>query len=260
MKRHSAKFLLVLLLIGSTLQAGSVLSKAGPLGEQDSAPAQDPLRFLEKCLERYGQTGIKGYTATFHKQERISGELKPSEEIEIFYREKPHSVLMRWLKGERKASSALFVEGENEGMMLARPAGIAGKLISYVRRDPEGEEAKQSSRYSIKELGLREALERTIRSWKEAKAEGTLRVQYLGIRKVPEAGNKECHVFKRTNAKPEEEGVLESTFYLEKDTGFQLGSVLKGQGGKLMGEYFFRNVRVNPEFKPEQFQSSALSQ
>ena len=41
----------------------------------DPLPEKDPYTFLEKCLERYDKSGIKGYTAIMHKQERIGGTL-----------------------------------------------------------------------------------------------------------------------------------------------------------------------------------------
>src|SRR5438876_7012748 len=85
--------------------------------QQEPLPESDPVRFLEKCLERYDQSGVKGYSCLFHKQERIGGKLQPSEEIELFVREQPLSVLMRWRKGQRKANAALYVEGENNNLM-----------------------------------------------------------------------------------------------------------------------------------------------
>ncbi len=230
-----------------------------PSDAREPLPEKDSLTFLEKALQRYDERGIKGYTAILHKQERIGGELKPSEEIEIFYREQPHSVLMRWLKGQRKADSALYVEGENDGMMLAHPAGLAGKFVSYVRRDPEGEDARQSGRYSIKELGLKQACQRTLNAWKAAREQGALRVDYLGVRKLREANDRPCYVLRRHYQKPEEDGVQEGTFYLDKDSWLQIGTVLKNGAGRLMGEYYFRDLVLNPDFKADQFQSSALT-
>jgi hypothetical protein len=46
--------------------------------------------------------------------------------------------------------------------------------------------------------------------------------------------------------------------YIDKDTWLQIGSVLKDKDGKLLGEYIFRDIRLNPTFKPEQFQKAAL--
>ncbi|MCI0465014.1 MAG: DUF1571 domain-containing protein [Gemmataceae bacterium] len=227
---------------------------------QEPLPEADPVRFLEKCLERYGQTGIKGYSAIFQKQERIGGRLQPSEEIELHVREQPHSVFMRWRKGQRKANAAVYVEGENNNMMLANPTGLAGRLVRVVSRDPEGEDARQSGRYSIKEAGIKNAMQRSVKSWKVAKENGTLRAEYLGVRKIPEAGDRLCYVVRRSSAKPEDDGVREVTLYIDKDTWLQVGSVLKGDEGKLIGAYFFRDIRINPPFRADQFQASALAQ
>ena len=48
------------------------------------------------------------------------------------------------------------------------------------------------------------------------------------------------------------------TIYIDKETWLQVGTVLKGDGGKLVGEYFFRDLKLNPEFKPDQFLRAAL--
>src|SRR5262245_64899677 len=86
---------------------------APPTVSQDVPPQKDPVAFLASCLEKYKQRDIKGYRLIMQKQERIGGVLQPTEEIEVFFREQPHSVLMKWVKGQRLASRALYVEGEN---------------------------------------------------------------------------------------------------------------------------------------------------
>lgn len=235
-----------------------VLAYAVLAAPNDPLPESDPLTFLEKCLEHYDRSGIKGYICNFDKQERINGELQPLEKTVCAFRASPHSVHLRWLEGERKASCVLYVEGENGNRMLARPTGFAGKLLSVVGRDVEGGEARSSSRYSLKTFGLRNALVRTLDAWKKARANGTLRVEYLGVRTVPETGGRACYVLQRTYAEPEEDGVRHGTFYIDKETWLQIGTVLKGEGDKLIGSYFFRNIQLNPEFKAEQFTRASL--
>ena len=226
----------------------------------DPLPEKDPLVFLEKCLERYEGSGIKGYLCLFIKQERIEGVLRPTEKIEAGFLEQPHSVYFNWLEGAGKASRVLYVEAENNGQMLCRPSGLAGALVSVVSRDVEGTDAKQSGRYSLKAFGMKKATLSTLAAWKAAKAKGTLRVDYLGVRKVREAGDRLCYALRRTYLSPEEDGILEGTFYIDKENGLQVGTVLKGEGGKLIGSYFFRDIRTNPEFKPTQFQKAALTE
>jgi hypothetical protein len=226
---------------------------------QDPLPSGDPLTFLEKCLDRYDSQAIRGYTMIMHKQERIGGVLQPSEEVEVFFREKPHSVFLHWLKGQRKAESVLYVDGENGGKMLAKPAGIGGIFVKVAARDVDGDDAKQSGRYSLKEFGLRNNLVRTLQYWKAAKGKGALDVRYLGVRKVREAGDRLCYTLRRFCKEPEDDGCTDMTFYIDKETWLRVGAVLKDATGKLMGEYMFRDIHINPEFKPNQFQASILS-
>jgi Protein of unknown function (DUF1571) len=231
-----------------------------PKGAGDPLPEKDPYVFLEKCLQRYDQAGINGYTCLFIKQERIDGELRPTEKIRAAFRAEPLSVFFNWIEGARKASRVLYVQGENDNQMLCRPTGLAGALVSVVSRDPEGPDAKQSGRYSIKTFGMRHATESTLAAWKAARSQGTLKVEYLGVRTVREAGDRPCYALRRTCAKPEEDGVVEGTFYFDKDTWFQVGTVLKGTGGKLIGSYYFRDIERNPSFKPTQFTRAALTE
>jgi hypothetical protein len=226
---------------------------------QEPLPTGDVVTFLEKCVQRYEQQGIQGYSVTLHKQERIGGKLQASEEIESYYREKPYSVFMHWLRGQRKAESSLYVEGENGGKMLAKPAGVAGVFVKVVERDVDGEDARLSGRYTMKEFGLKAGIQKTYRDWKAAKEKRALRVQYLGVRKVREVGDRLCYVLRRTCVEPEEDSVSDVTIYIDKENLLQVGAVLKDADGKLIGEYMFRDLRINPEFKPNQFTRSALT-
>jgi hypothetical protein len=227
---------------------------------QEPLPVKDPLLFLEKCLERYDKQEIKGYSCTFQKQERIGGKLQPSEETEVFFRAKPFSVSMHWVRGAKRAATVLYVEGENDNKMLVRPTGLAGAFVKVAARDPEGEEARQAGRYTIKQFGLRKSLERTFTDWKAMRDKGTLKVAYLGVRKVREVGDKPCYTIRRTAVEPEKDGLSEVTVYIDKETWFQVGTVLKGEENKLIGEYLFRDIHLNPKFKPNQFEASGLSQ
>jgi hypothetical protein len=227
---------------------------------EESLPAGDPVAQLQKCLEHLNQQNIQDYSLTMHKQERIGGTLQPSEDIEVHYRAKPHSVFMHWLQGARRADSVLYVEGANNGNMLVHPSGLAGRLVKVVSRDPEGEEARQSGRYPITQFGLKEMLKRSVKNWQEAKDSGNCRMEYLGLRKIREAGDRLCYVLRRTCNPPEPDGVAEVTVYIDKDTCFQVGSVLKDAQGRLLGEYIYKDIQLNPQFKPNQFEASALTQ
>jgi hypothetical protein len=227
--------------------------------EMEQLVKKDPVAYLAKCLDRYRRE-VKGYHAIMQKQERISGRLQPKETIEVFFRENPHSVCLRWIEGARKAERALYVEGENNGKMLARPSGALARRFAgeVVERDVDGSDARQSGRYTLSDYGIRKGTERTLAAWVAAKERGALHVVYLGQQRVREAGDRTCYKLRRTNDQPENDGVMELTLYVDKENYLQVGSVLKGESGKLIGEYFFRDIQLNPVFEPRQFQRDAL--
>jgi hypothetical protein len=228
--------------------------------------ARDPVGFFGKCLEHYDRH-IQGYTLTLHKQERLGGQLHEVEQIAVAFKDSPHSVFFNWLEGFRKARRVLYVEGQNENRMLAK--AHLPPLDPIVVRELDSPDAKASGRYSMADFGLRKAMERVHRNWKKAQDAGALHVEYLGLHKVPKAGNRLCHALRRTRfASPEDDGVTELLLYIDVEDLLQVGSVLRGlapdkdgqqKDGQFLAEYFFRDIRLNPTFPPEQFTRAALT-
>ena len=46
--------------------------------------------------------------------------------------------------------------------------------------------------------------------------------------------------------------------HFDKETWLQVGTVLRDTEGRLLGEYFFRDVRLNPDIPASQFKRGAL--
>jgi hypothetical protein len=225
--------------------------------EMERLAKDDPIAFLQQCIRRCDRE-VQGYTTTLRKQERHAGRLQRSEVIDVAFREKPFSVLLRWKEGARRAAAVLYVKGENRDQLLVRPAGILS-VAGIVTRDPSGEEAKQSGRYPLTEFGIKIGMQRTLASWEKQKKADAFHVEYLGVKKIKELGDRPCWVLKRSRyAAPTQEGETESTFFFDKDSWLQVGSLLKGDEGKLIGEYFFRDIKINPDFPNDTFSREAL--
>ncbi len=227
---------------------------------------EDPVVFLENCLLRYNRE-VKGYSLTMQKQERLQGKLKPREVIDVHYKHGPaengHSVFMRWRQGARLAARVVYVDGENKdpldgrSKMLVKPTGLAS--LFTVERDPEGEDARKSGRYTLIEFGLKMGVQRTLGYFEAAQKEGALHVEYLGRKKIREVGDRECFVLKRTRyKKPEGDGITEQTLYVDTENWLLVGTILRGAEGELIGEYFFRDIRLNPSFDKDQFTDKAV--
>ncbi|HJT78297.1 MAG TPA: DUF1571 domain-containing protein, partial [Gemmataceae bacterium] len=204
-------------------------------------PVTDPVAFLEKCLRHFDGMQIRGYRMRLHKQERLDGRLQPSEDIEVSVRRQPYSIFMRWLRGQRRADRALYVEGENGGKILVHPTGLVGDFVKTAALDPDSLQVKEASRFGIQDLGLRKTLARTLDAWRAGQQKGAGRIEYRGVVRVREAGDRPCYALRRTVATPEE-GVSETTAYIDRETWFQVGTVLEGPGGELVGAYFDRDI------------------
>jgi hypothetical protein len=246
-------------------ELASVVDKGGPLPDADTMARlakTDPVAFLEWALIRYDRE-VKGYSCLLIKQERLHGELHPREKIEVLFREKPFSVFMAWKEGSKALTAperVLYVEGENDGMLLAK----VRLLPSPVKKDPLGEEALRSGRYPITEFGMKVGTRRALTSWKDAqndpKAQGPLQVEF-GEKEVKELG-RTCYALRRfgyTHKYADGAVEVESTLYFDRETWLQVGSVLKGRDGELIGEFLFKDVRLNPPFKDDAFSKKAVA-
>ncbi len=255
---------------------------AAPLpndGAFAEAARTDPLRMLALAAKRYklarregNKEVVVGYTAVFHKQERIDGKLHSPETIRLSFREEPYAVRMHWEQGGRGlADATLYVARENDGKMLART-----KLFGVTEADPRGRLPRGSARYSIEDAGFFSGTKRALRVWSAAEARGSLEWKYLGTRPVPAAGGRECHIVRRICAVDEidafavgepspritDENRPDSfrsiTLYFDCRTWFQAGSELHRHDGALVGSYFYRDVMLNPALPPGAFTKAAL--
>jgi hypothetical protein len=226
-------------------------------------PEKDVLGFFDACIKHYDKT-VTGYSLNFWKKESIDGKEQPLEILDVCYRDQPLSVYFNWQQGARLAGKALYVEGENKNaegksMILALGAGSLG-LLGVQKRNPESADAKKSGRYPMNQFGLKQAMERVLETWRPASKRGELHVDYLGLYKLTDAGGQLCHTFWRHRfAKPEgDDGVSQAYIFVDQDTLLQVGSLVLGEGDRVLGEYYFRNIRLNPVFAAEQFTPAAL--
>jgi len=243
------------------------------------AARTDPLLMLNLVAKRYkiaksegDKQAIAVYTASFHKRERIGGELHPQEVIRVAYREEPYAVLMHWEQGSRRhVEGTLFAAGQNEGKML-----VKHRFLGVLAFDPKGSNPRSSARYTIEEFGFYHSTKRALRAWTHAASLGSLQWSYVGTRNVPDASNRECHIVMRTCAVDEidafaggeasppitasnrADSVRTVTLYFDAKTWLQVGSELRRADGELSGSYFFRDVTLNPSLPADSFTRAAL--
>lgn len=246
---------------------------------------EDPVGMLEAGLHRYEHDGIKGFTATLEKQERVKGTLNEREVISITvagevperYGDLPKlRVRMIWESGHRKVLgvknlASLYIAGENANQMLTLTSlGFAKSL------DPKDSMPRGASRYSITDGGIYRGMLRTYDAWKKRQETGTLNGSFLGIQNPSQLGGRSCYVVQRNcpvpevdpfaldepadpKADPKRDGAVEVTAYIDVETWLHIGTVLKRSDGSLLGEYWFRDVKLSKQpFEPNPFTMDAI--
>ena len=106
--------------------------------------------------------GIKDYSATMIKQERINGKLNDPEFMYLKVRHEPFSVYMYFLgPPSLRGQEAIYVEGKNNGNLLGHGVGIK-KIAGTVPLQPNGNMAMAGQRYPITEIGILNLTKRLI--------------------------------------------------------------------------------------------------
>ncbi len=134
------------------LAAGSAAAPAAAPGAAGSAVPPEHLPWLE-ALDRADAclATTTGYTATFHKTERIRDRLVVGQVYRIKFM-KPHSVYMEWINPKGTGGEAIYVEGWNRNRVRVHPGGFWGLLTFNLKTDSRW--LMKDSRHPITRIGI----------------------------------------------------------------------------------------------------------
>lgn len=114
---------------------------------------------LEQCREQ-----VNDYTATLVKRERVDGTVGEHEYMFLKVRNRkvadgqliqPLSVYLTYLRpASVKGREVIYVEGQNDGNIIAREGGFKGRFLPTVPLAPTGMMAMRGQRYPITEIGV----------------------------------------------------------------------------------------------------------
>ncbi|MDX2036182.1 MAG: DUF1571 domain-containing protein [Isosphaeraceae bacterium] len=132
-----------------------------PVGTLDGPPAKRLL--LEVLLDAESRIDrVTGYTATFRKQERISGVLRDEETLAIKVRHRPFAFYGKFL-APRAGKEVVFAEGHHGNKVIATGGGLTRLLVPRLALDPTGPLALADSRHPVTEAGLANLIHRLAR-------------------------------------------------------------------------------------------------
>ncbi len=104
---------------------------------------------------------VDGYTATFHKQERIGGELRPEQTLSMKVRQRPFAVYFKFL-APTQGKEVVYAEGHHDNKVIAHSTGVSRWLVPRLAVPPDHPLALADTRHSVTEAGLANLTEKLI--------------------------------------------------------------------------------------------------
>ncbi|HEX3656350.1 MAG TPA: DUF1571 domain-containing protein [Pirellulales bacterium] len=117
---------------------------------------------------------IRDYTCTLIKRERVGDRLIGPHYMTVKVRQQPYSVYLQYTAPQSvRNQEAIYVEGRNDGKLLAHPTGIRHRIVGTVALKPTSAIAMRGNRHPITEIGLAVLVEKLIVLGRRDLAEGS---------------------------------------------------------------------------------------
>jgi hypothetical protein len=203
----------------------------------------DPAAMFESCL-RYSQTHYQDYTCVFTKEERIKGDLRPPQTIEVKFLTEPFSVAMEWLNNAPAGDVAIYVEGKNENKMLVRPKGVLKLLVPCARIDPTGSQVMSYTLHPITDFGFSRNVQTIININRQAKEAGELKLEYAGTHTVEETARPAILINRRLPNTDRYPAVL-TRFYIDTEYRIPVKIEAFDENENLLFRYFYQDIQIN---------------
>ncbi len=140
-----------------------VLTAVTPAGDDAPRHTLDPALDLGRGVERRILEKVSDYSCKLVKIDRIDGDLREPEEIQIKVRipkeeggvvVQKYSIFLEYLSPSKlKGRKVLFIEGENDGKMYVKVGGRAPGFL-HVKDYPDSARVLSTSRYPVTDLGF----------------------------------------------------------------------------------------------------------
>ena len=166
--------------------AGRAREPLEALVRRPADPIAQAKRAIADCRDRYTQ--VRDYTCTFVKRERIDDRLTPQHIMIMKARTSPKSVYFRFQQ-PNQGREAIYVQGRNNGQIVAHDVGITKFLAGTMRLDPRGSMAMENNRHPITEAGLGSLIDTVARYWSVELTPGETQLAFHDDVRV---GNRPC--------------------------------------------------------------------
>lgn len=202
---------------------------------------------------------VKDYTAILVKRERVGGELLPNEYMLAKVRNRkvangkvvqPLSVYLHFLKPSTvKGREVIYVEGENEGNVVAHEGGFKGKFLPTVCLDPKGSMAMRGQRYPMTEIGIENLMVKLIERGITARKQPDVEVE---VRRNAKIKDRQCTVLQVTQpTRSDELEFYRAQVFMDDELNLPIRYVAydwprtSTAAPNVLEEYTYLNLKVN---------------
>lgn len=221
-----------------------------------SRPLDKAMEMAKSSLESIAE--IDDYSCTFVKRERVGDELLDQQRLTMKVRHEPFSVYMRFLEPESLAGrEAIYVEGRNDGKLLAHATGLKGKILGWMALEPTGFFPMIGNRHPITTAGMKRLLGKLIELGERMDALEDCRVEFVeGV----EVDKRPCTLVKITHPRVQGEFRLAiARIYLDREWNlpvrFETYDWPDDKNGKpiLVEQYTYLDLKFNEGLSDSDF-------
>ncbi len=218
-------------------------------------PIMPALRWAYAGVKRV--EAINDYSCNFVKRERVDGVLADTQYIFMKVRHRPFSVYL-YFQGpdSMKGQEAIYVEGQNNGKLLAHGTGLKA-IFGTIALDPSSTLAMSGNRYPITKVGLLNLLRELIVVGESDRRYGECEVQMYRGAKV---GDRGCTCVQFVHPVPRREFRYHvARIFVDDELNlpirYEAYDWPRVRGGKptLTEEYSFLNLSLNNGFTNRDF-------
>jgi len=152
------------------------------------------------------------------------------------------------------ANEALYVEGKNDGKVIAHSTGLLASLAGTVRAEPTDSTVMADNRYPITNIGMKNLMLKF--QGEGEKYKDDLKFVTYSIAPDRDVDDRPCKVLEIWNSRPDKYPRAAARLYIDREwnvpTGFE--SFEQRDGKLVLVEYYrYTKVKFNPGFKEADF-------
>ncbi len=221
-----------------------------PVAGEEAAetPIRRALLKIDECQARY--EAVRDYVCTFTKRERVNGRLTPLNVMTMKVRTRPRSIYLKFREPRPRAGrEAIYIDGRNEGKVLAHDVGLGRLIAGTLSLDPTGRRAMEDCRHPITHAGIGPLLETLEDRWLTELDPGESLVK---IRDGMTVGSCTCTYIETTHPREDPDYMFyQVRLYIDRELGlpirFEAFDWPDGPDSapELVEEYAYTNLKLN---------------